>query len=118
MPGCSDELLDALEVRAELFGAISQLLDEMSLEELAYACFRDLDPEVLEEIPLSLYCDCSHEYIVRVLISMGENEIRDLINTQNGCEITCHFCRSQYQFTGEELEALIEQAKAADEEDE
>jgi len=118
LPGCSDELLDALEVRAELFGAISQLLDEMSLEELAYACFRDLDPEVLEEIPLSLYCDCSHEYIVRVLISMGENEIRDLINTQNGCEITCHFCRSQYQFTGEELEALIEQAKAADEEDE
>jgi len=118
MPGCSDELLDALEVRAELFGAISQLLDEMSLEELAYACFRDLDPEVLEEIPLSLYCDCSHEYIERVLISMGENEIRDLINTQNGCEITCHFCRSQYQFTGEELEALIEQAKAADEEDE
>ena len=119
MPGCSEELLDALEVRAELFGAISQLLSEMSLEELAYACFRGLDPEVLEEIPLSLYCDCSHEYIERVLISMGENEIRDLINTQNGCEITCHFCRSQYQFTGEELEKLIEQAKtAAEEEDE
>ena len=119
MPGCSEELLDALEVRAELFGAISQLLSEMSLEELAYACFRGLDPEVLEEIPLSLYCDCSHEYIERVLISMGENEIRDLINTQNGCAITCHFCRSQYQFTGEELEKLIEQAKtAAEEEDE
>ena len=117
MPGCSEELLDALEVRAELFGAISQLLSEMSLEELAYACFRGLDPEVLEEIPLSLYCDCSHEYIERVLISMGENEIRDLINTQNGCEITCHFCRSQYQFTGEELENLIEQAKAAAEEE-
>jgi len=116
MPGCSEELLDALEVRAELFGAISQLLNEMTLEELAYACFRDLDPEVLEEIPLSLYCDCSHEYIERVLISMGENEIRDLINTQNGCEITCHFCRSQYKFTGEELAALIEQAKEVEEE--
>ncbi|MBQ8617386.1 MAG: Hsp33 family molecular chaperone HslO [Clostridia bacterium] len=116
MPNCSEELLNALEVRAELFGAISQLLEEMALEELAYACFRGLDPEVLEEIPLHLQCDCSKEYIERVLLSMGENEIRDLIRTQNGCEVTCHFCRSHYAFTGEELEALIEQAKAEDEE--
>jgi len=117
MPNCSEELLDALEVRAELFGAISQLLDEMSLEELAYACFRDLDPEVLEEIPLTLRCDCSHEYIERVLLSMGEHEIRDLINTQNGCEVTCHFCRKHYAFTGDQLEALLEQAKKEDKED-
>lgn len=116
MPNCSEELLDALEVRAELFGAISQLLQDMALEELAYACFRGLDPEVLEEIPLTLRCDCSHEYIERVLLSMGENEIRDLIRTQNGCEVTCHFCRRHYSFTGEELEELLEQAKAEDEE--
>lgn len=115
MPGCSDELLDALEVRAELFSAISQLLQEMSLEELAYACFRGLDPEVLEEIPLTLRCDCSREYIERVLLSMGEKEIRDLIRTQNGCEVSCHFCRSHYAFTGEELENLIDQAKQEDE---
>ena len=117
MPNCSEELLDAIEVRAELFGAISQLLDEMELEELAYACFRDLEPEVLEEIPLSLYCDCSHDYIERVLLSMGADEIRDMIKTQNGCEITCHFCRSRYSFTGEELADLIERAKAEDEEE-
>ncbi|MBE5798773.1 MAG: Hsp33 family molecular chaperone HslO [Clostridiales bacterium] len=110
MPGCSEELLDALEVRAELFGAISQLLQDMALEELAYACFRGLEPEVLEEIPLTLRCDCSHAYIERVLLSMGESEIRDLIRTQNGCEVTCHFCRKHYSFTGEELEALLEQA--------
>lgn len=111
MPGCSDELLDALEVRAELFGSISQLLEEMSLEDLAYACFRDLEPEVLEEIPLTLHCDCSREYIERVLLSMGEKEIEDLIRTQNGCEVTCHFCRSSYAFTGDELRVLLAQAQ-------
>lgn len=111
MPGCSDELLDALEVRAELFGSISQLLEEMTLEDLAYACFRDLNPEVLEEIPLTLHCDCSRAYIERVLLSMGEKEIEDLIRTQNGCEVTCHFCRSSYAFTGDELRALLAQAQ-------
>ena len=46
-----------------------------------------------------------------MLLSMGEKEIRDLIATQNGCEVTCHFCRKHYAFTGEELEQLIVQGK-------
>lgn len=110
MPGCSEELLDALEIRAELFGAISQLLCDMTLEEIVEGCFRGLEPEVLEEIPLSLKCDCSQEYIERVLLSMGEAEIRDIIRTQGGCEVSCHFCRKHYAFTGEQLEALLESA--------
>ena len=109
MPGCSDELLDALEIRAELFGSISQMLQEMSLEEIVSGCFRGLEPEILEEIPLELRCDCSRAYIERVLLSMGEEEIRDLIRTQNGCEVSCHFCRSHYAFSGDELEHLLEQ---------
>lgn len=118
MPGCSEELLDALEIRAELFGAISQLLQEMTLEEIVSGCFRGLEPEILEEIPLRLHCDCSREYIERVLLSMGEGEIRDMIKKQNGCEVSCHFCCRSYAFTGDELEALLEQASAKDEEEE
>lgn len=118
MPGCSEELLDALEIRAELFGAISQLLQEMTLEEIVSGCFRGLEPEIMEEIPLKLHCDCSREYIERVLLSMGESEIRDMIAKQNGCEVSCHFCRSSYAFTGEELENLIAQASADEDEDE
>ena len=114
MPGCTDELLDALEIRAELFGSISQLLQEMTLEQIVEACFRGLEPEILEELPLQLVCDCSREYIERVLLSMGEAELRDLIDKQDGCEVTCHFCRRQYAFTGEELRALLREAARGD----
>lgn len=108
MPGCSEELLSALEIRAELFSAISQMLREMTLEEIVSGCFRGLEPEILEEIPLTLTCDCSREYIERVLLSMGREEIRDMIEKQGGCEVSCHFCRRSYAFTGGELERLIE----------
>lgn len=107
MPECSDALIDQLEIRAELFGSISQLLSEMSLEEIVENCFRGLEPEILESMPLSLVCDCSREKIEQVILSMGEKEIRDLIREQNGCEVSCHFCRKHYSFTGEELETLI-----------
>ena len=116
MPDCSEELLDALEIRAELFSSISQMLSDMTLEEIVEGCFRGLQPEILEELPLRLHCDCSRDYIERVLLSMGENELRDIIKKQGGCEVQCHFCRKRYAFTEQELEGLIEQAHTQDNE--
>ena len=60
MPDCSEELLDALEIRAELFSSISQLLSEMTLEEIVEGCFRGLNPEILEESDemVTLYEGC------------------------------------------------------------
>lgn len=107
MPGCTDALIDALEVRAELFGAISQLLRDMTLEEIVEGCFRGLEPETLEEIPLRLMCDCSREYIERALLSMGARELQDMIDTQGGCEVSCHFCRKRYAFTKADLQTLL-----------
>ena len=77
-----------------------------------------VNPEILEEMPLRLQCDCSREYIERVLLSMGENEIRDMIEKQNGCEVECHFCRKHYRFSGEELETLLAQANKENDGDE
>lgn len=114
MPGCTEELLSQLEIRAELFSSISQMLSEMTLEQIVEGCFRGLEPQILEELPLALQCDCSRPYIERVLLSMGEKELRDLIATQGGCEVTCHFCRKRYAFTGDELGELIRQAQSQD----
>ena len=76
-----------------------------------------MNPEILEEMPLRLQCDCSRDYIERVLLSMGEDELRDMIEKQNGCEVECHFCRKHYRFSGEELEDLLAQAHRANEQD-
>ena len=114
MPECSEHLIEQLEIRAEIFGSISQLISEMTLEEIVEATFRGLEPEILESMPLSLTCDCTRPKIEQVILSMGEASIRDLIREQNGCEVTCHFCRRHYRFTGAELEALLEEGLKKD----
>jgi len=111
MPECPDSLIDALEIRAELFGAISQLLSEMTLEEIVERCFAGLNPELLEEAPLVLQCDCSRETIEKAIVAMGRDEIEDMIRTEHGCEVTCHFCRHAYRLTQEDLETLLVEAK-------
>lgn len=111
MPGCSEELLHQLEVRAELYGAISSALCDMPLQELAEGYFRGLEPKLLEEAPLTLRCDCSRQRIEQVLLSMGEGELRSLIKEQGGAEVSCHFCRAQYRFDADDLTRLIEEGR-------
>lgn len=111
MPGCSEDLIHQLEIRAELFGTISQALHENTLDEMVQMYFRGLEPEILEESEPELVCDCSRERIEQVLLSMGEQQLREMAEEDHGAELTCHFCRSAYRFTQEELEKLITQGK-------
>ena len=65
-----------------------------------------------EENIMPIYeCDCSKEKIERGLISLGKEEIKDIINTQVKIETVCHFCNKKYVFTKEELEKLLENIK-------
>lgn len=113
MPGCTEEIIHALEIRAELFSGLSQTLMESTLEEIVKSHFRGLDPQILEQSELTLQCDCSRARIEQVLLSVGEKDLRQMIEEDHGAELTCHFCRTAYQFSQEELEELLAQGKSA-----
>lgn len=117
MPGCSEAILDALELRSQLFTDLSGLLLEATPEQAVARCFDGLAPEVLEEVPLRLACDCGRERIERALLSLGAAELQDMIEEQRGAEVGCHFCRKRYTFSEAELGVLRDQAAAAGGED-
>lgn len=114
MPGCTEELLGQLEVRAQLYGAISSALCEMDVHALVGAYFRGLEPQVVGESPLRLSCDCDRARIERVLISLGAQQLREMIEQDGGAEVCCQFCRRRYAFTAQELTALLERAGRGD----
>lgn len=62
---------------------------------------------------LSFQCSCSRKRIEKVLISLGAAELQKLIDDQGQAEVTCEFCRSKYDFTKGELEALWAEGKSA-----
>lgn len=110
LPGCGEETLSQLELRAPVFSDVSAHLLEKPLEPLFEDFFRGLSPEVLAIEALSLSCDCTREKMERVLLSVGREELLDMIETQHGAEITCNFCQTRHTFSEGELMRLLERA--------
>ena len=111
MPECPDDIIDQLELRSPMFADISREMTFAPIEQLCEDWFRGMHPRILECTPVSYTCTCSRERMEKALISMGEKDLQSIIDDDKGAELVCHFCRSKYSFTTEELKVLIRRAQ-------
>lgn len=111
MPDATEDDLFILENRIKEAKPLSQMLDEnMSLLDIAKDLTGDEKAKVIEENIIPLYeCDCCREKIEKGLISLGKEELQDIINTEEKIETVCHFCNEKYVFTKEELENILKE---------
>ncbi len=108
MPGCEPGMIDQLELRSPIFGAIAAELQHEMPENLVPLWFQGLDPVVLESSPLAYHCPCSRKRMERALISLGAKELGRIIADElDGAELVCHFCGSKYHFTTHDLLRLL-----------
>ncbi|MBO5136474.1 MAG: Hsp33 family molecular chaperone HslO [Clostridia bacterium] len=112
MPDCPDEYLDRLEKKIGEINSISEMLKNgMNNEEIVNYVLDGFEPEILEESEVGYKCNCSEDRMTRAIISLGEKEIRSMIEEDGQCEINCQFCRKSYNFNKNSLEKMLEIAK-------
>lgn len=110
MPGAEDGLIDELEKRINSIPPITSLLMEgTSPEGILEMIFDELDLKIYDKSPCRYICNCSRERMEANLLSLGKQEISDIINEQHEAELCCHFCNKTYKFSEEELLALMEE---------
>ncbi len=111
LPETDDNVAFILEERIKEAGSVSKLIENSKDgKEIMYQLLEGLHPKVLEEYEIDYICDCNRERFEKALISLGTQELRSLIEDDHGAELQCHFCNKKYQFSEENLEALIEEA--------
>ena len=116
LPNCPDEDITRLEQIAPEISKLSQHIDEgEDLRGALNKLFGDMELEITDELSPEYRCDCSRERLESVIISLGEDEITDIIETDGRAELVCSFCQKRYLFTEEELRALLEEAKTREE---
>ncbi|MGL4791842.1 MAG: Hsp33 family molecular chaperone HslO [Anaerotignaceae bacterium] len=108
MPDASDEICEALEQKISRTPYISDLLDMgKTVEDILEMVLGDFDVEIKDKIPMSFHCNCTRQRVEKALISVGEKEIRTLIEEDKKAELKCHFCNKAYVFNEEELKNLL-----------
>ena len=110
LPGCPDNVIDQIELRSPMFADISREMTFASIDQLCSDWFRGMNPKILERTPLAYRCTCGRERMEKALISLGRKELGSLIEEDKGAELVCHFCRSKYMFSTEELKDLLRRA--------
>ena len=110
MPDATEEDISTIEQSIFKAGAMSKMLDEkLSLVEIAKRITGDENVEVIEDTRVPIYhCDCSKEHMTEGLMTLGKEELEDMIQTEGQANLECHFCNKQYHFTKEELEKILE----------
>lgn len=110
LPGATDADITQIEKSAPLFSDISTTLRDMSVSDAANFLLGHLQPEILAQSTPRWQCDCSRGRIEKVLIALGRAELEDMIKTQRGAQVDCHFCNKRYAFSETELIELLQSA--------
>lgn len=112
MPDADPLLADLLTYRLEEIPSITKMISEgKTIEEILEYIFEGMDLKLLDSIEPKYVCDCSRERIEKALISIGENDLKEIYEDNKEEEVVCHFCNKKYKFTHEDIGKLLESAK-------
>ena len=126
LPNAAEESIDALEAMLEKLPPITTLVeeavsenhgksDEGVLQAMMDRIFAQMPEEyqveTLEFKEMRWHCDCSEERLEKVLMTIGEKDLTDIIEEDGQAELVCQFCCKKYHFDKEHLERILEAVK-------
>lgn len=108
LPPADEKLLSRLEKEITAMPPLSQLLlDGKGPAEILSLLFKQIPHKKIGSRELTYTCSCSQAKMEGALFSLGEEDIRQLLEKEDGAEVRCEFCRQSYRFDKEALLRLL-----------
>ena len=109
LPGADEDTIIKVEGGVLAAGAVTGMLDaNPDPEVMLRTILSDFEVEILEKSTIEYRCDCSRDRMERALISLGPEELGNLIAEQGEAELCCRFCDQTQHFTKEDLLKMLE----------
>lgn len=104
MPFAQDAVIEQLEKNLSRIHSVTKLLEDgNSPEQILALLLEGMDMEILSDMPVEFYCNCSRERVAKALYSIGKKELDEMIRDGEPIEVKCHFCNRAYAFSVEDL---------------
>lgn len=108
LPGAKDDQISDLEKSIKSLPLISELLrDGKTPEDILKMIFKGKELKILDKMPVKYECNCSKERFAHALASVKKSDLEDMINRDHGAEAVCQFCGKKYEFSEDELKAML-----------
>ncbi len=109
IPDADEDVISSLEKNIENVPPISSMLEkDMELENIAEVVTGDNNLFILENDFVPKYeCDCSEERFEKGLISLGRDELKEILNSGEDIETVCNFCNKKYVFDRNHIDKII-----------
>ena len=109
MPNADDTQIAALEKMVGELPAMTKVIaDGATPEDILAFALSSFDSYTMKRFETSYKCDCCKERIEKALVSLGRDELLDIIEHEGGAELTCHICNKKYYIPAERLIKLID----------
>ena len=109
LPGAPDETIDKLEEGIRRAGAVTPMLEAgMTPEDILGQVCGDLGVVFLETVEVEYKCYCSRDRVTSALISLGKEELTEIMTEGKVFPVECQFCDERYIFTPEDIRKLLE----------
>lgn len=118
LPDASEDSVAALEKIIGYMEPITTLIDRVedsgadeSLRLLLKEIFGRIPEEfAIEELEIKNMdwnCDCSFERLEKILMTIGERDLKEIIEEDGEAELVCQFCLKKYKFDKAHLEKIL-----------
>ncbi|MCI8508775.1 MAG: Hsp33 family molecular chaperone HslO [Lachnospiraceae bacterium] len=108
MPFAEESLISNLEERLKEFTSITTLMEQgMSPADIIRKLFYNYDIVINDTITPHYQCDCSKQRVYSAVMSIGKNDLAEMIADNKPIEVCCHFCSKKYVFGVEELKSML-----------
>ncbi len=79
--------------------------DNLSLEDILYRLFHELDIRILQTQELTFACRCSEEKIITTLQNLEQQSDEDLMEGKDHIDVTCEYCGKNYHILKAQLKS-------------
>ena len=112
LPGAPDEVIDVLEQGIKRAGAVTTMLEQgMTPEAILGAVCGDLGVVFMETTEVAYKCYCTRERVTAALLSLGKEELTEIMNEGKTFPVECQFCDETYEFTPEDIRQMLREAE-------
>jgi len=113
MPFAQEEVIDRLEQKLSSIPSVTAMLEEgHTPEQILEIVLGDLGLEITDVTQVQFACNCSKERVEKVLVSLGKEDLQEMIEENKEVELHCHFCGANYTFSIDELKEIMEESKS------